>query len=27
MKESDLNAKVKEDFDGAVVHWDAWLKT
>ena len=27
MKESDLNAKVKEDFEGALFHWDGWLKT
>jgi hypothetical protein len=27
MKDSELNAKIKEDFEGAILHWDGWLKT
>ena len=27
MRDSELNATIKEDFEGALVHWDGWLKT
>ncbi|MHB1744136.1 MAG: hypothetical protein ACYCRE_05120, partial [Acidobacteriaceae bacterium] len=27
MKDSELNAKIREDFEGALLHWGGWLKT
>jgi hypothetical protein len=27
MKDVKLNAKIKEDFEGAITHWDGWMKT